>query len=546
MKSCKLSKLLPVAFAIVSSLALTGRAQTQSPAVLLDRPDPREIPLPVIKTNLPSLPGVDQLPVRKEMPDPLVMNDGTKVTTPEQMKARQKEIREVLEYYHVGRMPPPPGNVKGTEVKSEIVMDGKVKYRLIHLTFGPEGKLSLDVGIFTPVSDKPVPAVLSFGGRAPGAAELPSVGQGATAGGGIDILLPDEIGIAERAARQAATGGGRGAAGGRGGRGGFAGRGGPGGPGGPAGAGGAPGAAVAGGDVPAGGAPGAPAARGRGGFGGRGGGANLSFHDQVEQAARRNAVVLDHGFGYVNIDTNACAEDSTKREPDGTFSFRTTRFFPAYPGYDWGIIGGWAWGAMRIVDYLQNDPLIDKTKLIITGVSRNGKAAMIAGSSDDRIAMVAPGASSGLGTPAYRFSGGATQTQPSRGGKEGLTLMVMKYGNQFSPNLHQFWGQVDKLPYDAHWFPALTAPRPFIMLEGTQDQNVVHNGIKQTYLAAQPAYALFGAKDKLGMYWSNRPHGFGANDWEGLLAFADKHLLGKNVPQAFDLLPADTEATAND
>ena len=511
---------------------------------LPDRPDPREIPLPKIKTSLGDLPGVDQLPVRKEMPDPLVMNDGTKVTTPEQMKQRQKEIRTVLEYYHVGRMPPPPGNVKGTEVRSEIVMNGKVKYRQIHLTFGPEEKLSLEVGIFTPISDKPVPAVLNIGGTAVAAERLPSVGQGPTQGGGIDILLPPEIGIAQREARQAATAGtGGGARGARGGRGGA--RGGP--PGAP-GAGGAP--ALAGGDAPVvGAAPGAPGAGGRGGFGGRGrggaGGAEMSFHDQVEAAARSHAVVLDHGFGYINLDTNACAEDTTKREPDGTFSFRTSRFFPAYPGYDWGIIGGWAWGAMRIVDFLQTDTLVDKTKLIVTGVSRNGKAAMITGAFDDRIAMVAPGASSGLGTPAYRFSGGATETQPSRGGKEGLTLMVMKYGNQFSPHLHQFWGQPDKLPYDAHWFPALTAPRPFIMLEGTLDANVVHNGIKQTYLAAQSSYALFGATDRLGMYWSNRPHGFGANDWEGLLAFADKHLLGKNVPQAFDLLPADTEATAN-
>jgi hypothetical protein len=231
--------------------------------------------------------------------------------------------------------------------------------------------------------------------------------------------------------------------------------------------------------------------------------------------------------------------------PDGSFAFRTTRFFPAYPGYDWGIIGGWVWGTMRVVDYLQNDPLVDKGKIIITGTSRIGKAAMISGAFDDRIAMVAPGASSGGGTPAYRHSGGATTKQPSRGGKEGLTLMIMKYGNQFSPNLHQFWGQPDKLPYDAHFFLALTAPRPFIMLEGTKDQNVVHNGIKQTWLAAQSSYALLGASDKLGVWWSDRPHGFGDTDWDGLLSFADKNLLGKRVSRAFDLFPADTDATAN-
>src|SRR5476651_698814 len=163
MNTPKLFNLVPVAFVVAGIGASLAHAQ----APLLDRPDPREIPLPVIKTNLPSMPGVDELPVRKEMPDPLVMNDGTKVTTVEQMKKRQQEIRATLEYYHVGRMPPPPGNVKGTEVKSEIVMDGKVKYRLIHLTFGPDEKLSLDVGIFTPVSDKPVPAVINIGGVAP-------------------------------------------------------------------------------------------------------------------------------------------------------------------------------------------------------------------------------------------------------------------------------------------------------------------------------------------------------------------------------------------
>ncbi|MEO7411740.1 MAG: hypothetical protein ABIZ81_00155, partial [Opitutaceae bacterium] len=150
---------------------------------------------------------------------------------------------------------------------------------------------------------------------------------------------------------------------------------------------------------------------------------------------------------------------------------------------------------------------------------------------------------SGLGTPAYRFSGGATTSHASRGGREGLTMMVRKYGNQFSPNLHQFWGQEDKLPYDAHWFPALTAPRPWIALEGTHDGNVVHNAVKQTWLHARPVYAFLGVPDKIGVYWADRPHGFGDTDWDGLLAFADKHLLGKRVSRAFDLFPATDEVT---
>src|SRR5206468_3355684 len=109
------------------------------------------------------------------------MNDGTKVTTGEQMKKRQQEIRTVLEYYHVGRMPPPPGNVKGTVTKTEDVsVDGKVKYkyRLVHLTFGPEEKLSLDVGIIAPAEGGPFPTVIQFGSTPPGGAQLPRLGPG--------------------------------------------------------------------------------------------------------------------------------------------------------------------------------------------------------------------------------------------------------------------------------------------------------------------------------------------------------------------------------
>ena len=48
------------------------------------------------------------------------MNDGTKVKTPAQWQKRREEIKKILEYYAVGQMPPPPGNVKGEEMHSEL------------------------------------------------------------------------------------------------------------------------------------------------------------------------------------------------------------------------------------------------------------------------------------------------------------------------------------------------------------------------------------------------------------------------------------------
>jgi hypothetical protein len=428
------------------------------------QPDPREIPVPPIQTSMGTLPGPSELPIRKDMPDVMVASDGTPVTTVEQWNKRREEMRRILDYYAVGLAPPPPGNVKGREVASQLVLDGTVKYRLVHLTFGPQESLSLDIGIFTPAKGGPFPALIMPGGTPPGATPLPRLPQSTGKGRNAPpVAGPGTQSLSSPSPRGLVRGG---------------------------------------------------------GFSG----------PSAEWIASSNPA-LAHGFAYVTFDYCDCGEDTTLRTADGGWAFRGTRFYPAYPGYDWGLLRGWAWGISRVVDYLETDPSIDKTKLIVSGVSRIGKAALVAGAFDDRLAMVAPVASSGGGTPAYRFSG------EGRGGKEGLGEMMKKYPNWFSPHLYEFRGQVDKLPFDAHWFIALVAPRPFIALEGIRDQNVVINAVRQSWLGARPAYALFGATDRLGVNWADRRHGMVQGDWDAMLDFADKFLLGRHVDRRFDQFP---------
>ena len=157
-------------------------------AALVDGPDPREIPLPSIKSAQPSLPGVAALPVRAEMPAVLTMNDGTKITTPTQWKLRREEMKRTLEYYAVGRMPPPPGNVTGRGLKSETVAAGTVHYRLVQLTFGPAEKLHLDIGIFTPAQGGPFPAIISPARSPPGATLLPRLPAGPRQSETLDVM----------------------------------------------------------------------------------------------------------------------------------------------------------------------------------------------------------------------------------------------------------------------------------------------------------------------------------------------------------------------
>ena len=172
-------------FALGFALAAVLSGQT-------NRPDPREIPVPPTKTSMPAMPGVDQLPDHPEMPDVLTMNDGRKVTTAAQWKKRREEMKRILEYYAVGQAPPPPGNVKGRMVSSRLVMNDKVNYRLVHLTFGPQESLCLDIGVFTPVSKGRAPAVISPAGSPPGAParfRLSPGGNQGTGQGDWDALL---------------------------------------------------------------------------------------------------------------------------------------------------------------------------------------------------------------------------------------------------------------------------------------------------------------------------------------------------------------------
>ncbi|MDB6165820.1 MAG: hypothetical protein JWQ83_960 [Lacunisphaera sp.] len=455
-------------------------AQNAAPA---DRPDPLEIPLPPIATSLGQLPGVTNLPVRTALPDVLVMDDGTKVTTAAQWKLRREEIKRTLEYYAIGQMPPAPGNVKGAEVKTETVADGKVKYRLVHLTFGPDEKLALDLGIFTPAEGGPFPAIILQSGPPPGATPLPRLSPGPNQGRGEDVLLV--VGRGATAAPATSS---------------------------------APGPVASG-----------SSANSRGGRGGLGGPVT------AESTAARNAEVFRRGYALVVFNPNDCAEDTTLRETDGSWSFRHTRFFPAYPGYDWGILAGWAWGASRVADYLETDPAVDHTKLmVITGASRNGKSALIAAAFDERL-MGAPVVTGGGGIGAYRFAG------PRQ--SETLDLMEKKYPNWFSPHLHEFWGQREKLPFDEHWFLALCAPRPFVALEGDTDTISLPAAVKASLLAAEPAYELLGAKGRLGVHYSHHGHAFTGEDWTALMNFTDRHLLGKR-DFTFDWFPTDAELDA--
>jgi hypothetical protein len=249
-----------------------------------------------------------------------------------------------------------------------------------------------------------------------------------------------------------------------------------------------------------------------------------------ERAAHGFKNLLQRGYAIVTYRYTECGEDNT--------NFRSSSFYPAYPNYDWGVLFGWAWGLSRVVDYVETQPFADTNKLMALGHSRLGKLTMVATAFDERISLGAPAGSSGAGTGAYRFCG------PGRGGKEGVEDMTRKFPYYFVPRLKEFTGQMEKLPFDAYWFIALTAPRPCISIEGTEDQNCVPNAVKQSVLAAKPVYEFLGVNpDRVGVNYEPHRHALTADDWNAALDFADQQLRGIDHHRRFDQFPPEQVST---
>jgi dienelactone hydrolase len=115
-------------------------------------------------------PSFDDLPVSKELPDPLKMFDGTPVKTSEDwFKKRRPELKALIEHYMYGVAPPAPNNVTGKVVRQDAkALGGKATLEEITLTFGPESKGRINLLLIRPNAAQgksPVFVGLNFNGN---------------------------------------------------------------------------------------------------------------------------------------------------------------------------------------------------------------------------------------------------------------------------------------------------------------------------------------------------------------------------------------------
>ncbi len=156
---------------------------------------------------------------------------------------------------------------------------------------------------------------------------------------------------------------------------------------------------------------------------------------------------------------------------------------------DWGTLKAWAWGASRALDYLESDSDVDKSRIGIEGLSRYGKAALVAMAYEPRFSIGLIGSSGAGGAKLLRRTfGEQVENLAASGEYHWFAPNFIKYAGPLTPN---------DLPVDAHELIALCAPRPVFISVGspTVEGNWIDaKGMFDAAVLAGPVYGLLGKK----------------------------------------------------
>jgi hypothetical protein len=159
-----------------------------------------------------------------------------------------------------------------------------------------------------------------------------------------------------------------------------------------------------------------------------------------------------------------------------------------------GLLIAWGWGVSRIVDVIAaSDGSVLKADAIgVTGCSRYGKGAFIAGAYDDRIALTMPIESGTAGVPIWRGIPG-----------EGAQTLSSAYGEQpwFGDAFNQFTSNPNTAPIDTHEVVGLIAPRGLFIMDNPFIANLGPKSADVAAVAGAEIYKALGAGNNI-TYWS--------------------------------------------
>jgi hypothetical protein len=197
--------------------------------------------------------------------------------------------------------------------------------------------------------------------------------------------------------------------------------------------------------------------------------------------------LLQKGWGYAVIVPVSYQSDNGAGLRQGIIGL-VNKGKPRKPD-DWGTLRAWAWGASRAIDYFETDADVDEKRIGIEGLSRYGKAALVAMAYEPRIAIGFIGSSGAGGAKLlHRVFGEQVENLASSAEYHWFAGNFIKYAGPLTQ---------EDLPVDAHHLIALCAPRPVFISSGSasvEGQWVDAKGMFLGGAMAGPVYELLGKR----------------------------------------------------
>ena len=199
------------------------------------------------------------------------------------------------------------------------------------------------------------------------------------------------------------------------------------------------------------------------------------------------------GWGFVLFDPASVQADDGAGFTRGIIGL-VNKGQPRKPE-DWGALRAWAWGAGRGLDYLETDPSVDAKHVGIDGVSRYGKATLVTMAFDPRFAMALVGSSGKGGATLLRRYFGEEVENLTDGEYYWMAGNFMKYGASEAS-----FGSMNPgdIPVDSNELIALCAPRLTFISYGVPEKGdakwLDHEGSFMATVDASRVFKLVGAK----------------------------------------------------
>lgn len=214
--------------------------------------------------------------------------------------------------------------------------------------------------------------------------------------------------------------------------------------------------------------------------------------------------------------------------PDALNSERISGLYQSFPEGAYGALAAWAWGYHRCVDALVGMEITDASRIAVVGHSRGGKTALLAGATDERIALTSANDSGAGGAGCWKVRGEEAET---------LADLMRVFPYWFGPRMKDYVGREMELPFDQHFLKSLIAPRALLTTEALGDLWANPSGTWQTHLATKEVYRLLGAEERVGIWFREGVHEHNPVDWRAFLDFMGWQLCGKKMPHGFDPNP---------